>query len=132
MELSIHVLVGMGVPEEAVVAPGEGPAAPVKEVVGGGLGELASVLVPEVLEVSGVLNLGVVDPCDADGNARDTDEVADLPPEVSGLGSVVLEGLLLGKVGLESSGLLGGETTSTTRSSACGGADGVPDGERHD
>ena len=58
----------MLVPEERVHAPGEGLAAPVQEVVGRGLGELAAVLVLEVLDVGCVLLLGVVDPGGADGN----------------------------------------------------------------
>jgi len=62
--LMTHMLVK----EEAVHAPGEGLAAPVEEVIRWGLRELSAVLVLEVLNVSSMLGLSVVDPGCADSD----------------------------------------------------------------
>lgn len=58
------------VPEQGVVAPGEGLGAPVQVVIGGRLRHLSSILVLDVLNVGSVLNLGVVDPGGADSDWR--------------------------------------------------------------
>lgn len=93
--LSSHILVDLRVEEQRVHAPGEGTVADVQVLVGRGLGELAAVLVLEVLLVLRVILLNAVGPSGGDNDARDADVVADLPPEVGGLCCVSASGVLL-------------------------------------
>lgn len=58
----------MRVEEKTVVSPGEGPGSPVQEVESRGLRELSAVLMLDVLDVSGVFGLSVVDPGAADSD----------------------------------------------------------------
>jgi len=58
----------MRVEEKRVGSPGEGLGPPVEVFVARGLGEFSAVLMLQVLDVCGMLNLGVVDPGNADSD----------------------------------------------------------------
>jgi len=111
--LLLHVLVRVRVEEQRVHAPGERLGAPIEEVVGRGFGKFTAVFVLDVLDVGSVLDFGVVDPGGADSDSRDANVETDLPPQVSGLSSMMLQSSLLRKVLGESRILSGGGKLTT-------------------
>jgi len=73
----------MWVKEKTVHSPWERFPSLVQIIIARNFGKDTIVLCSKMVQVRIMFDLRIVNPCNAYGNGRNTDEVADLPPELS-------------------------------------------------